>query len=158
MSRHGPPVSVVETPEFLAATRKLLDEEERAWLIDHLAHHPEAGVVIPGTGGVRQVSEIAMSRNLAKSIRQGLEQAIAFADGTSDRRSYRVYTPVEIDVKAIRGRLGMTQQAFADCFGFSINTLRHWEQGTRIPEGPTRAYLMVIGRAPDAVRRALHSD
>lgn len=96
-----------------------------------------------------------MSKKTINSIRRGLEQAIAFADGTSDRRDYRVHMPSEIDVRAIRNRLGMTQQAFADCFGFSINTLRHWEQGTRVPEGPTRAYLVVIGRDPDAVRRAL---
>jgi putative transcriptional regulator len=40
-------------------------------------------------------------------------------------------------------------------FGFSINTLRHWEQGKREPEGPTRAYLRVIDRAPNAVQIAL---
>jgi hypothetical protein len=30
----------------------------------------------------------------------------------------------------------------------SVNALRHWEQGKRQPEGPTRAYLLVIERAP----------
>ena len=63
--------------------------------------------------------------------------------------------PKPIDVKAIRGRLGMTQQEFAVCFGFSVNTVRHWEQGRRVPEGPTRAYLMVIDREPQAVQKAL---
>jgi putative transcriptional regulator len=58
-------------------------------------------------------------------------------------------------VKAIRGRLGLTQQQFAVRFGFSINTLRHWEQGRRVPEGPTRAYLTVIDREPKAVEKAL---
>jgi len=33
-----------------------------------------------------------------------------------------------------------------------VNTLRHWEQGSRQPEGPTRAYLLVIERAPKAVQ------
>jgi hypothetical protein len=32
------PITVVETPEFLAATRQLLTEEERAVLVDYLAH------------------------------------------------------------------------------------------------------------------------
>jgi putative transcriptional regulator len=68
---------------------------------------------------------------------------------------YRVYIPPEIDVKAIRGRLGLTQQQFAARFGFNITTLRHWEQGRRVPEGPTRAYLMVIDREPKAVEKAL---
>jgi len=44
---------------------------------------------------------------------------------------------------------------FAGRFGFSVNTLRHWEQGSRQPEGPTRAYLLVIDRAPKAVQKAL---
>jgi putative transcriptional regulator len=63
--------------------------------------------------------------------------------------------PEHIDVKAIRVRLRMTQKLFAARFGFSINTLRHWEQGKREPEGPTRAYLLVIDRAPEAVQKAL---
>jgi putative transcriptional regulator len=66
-----------------------------------------------------------------------------------------VHIPPEIDVRAIRSRLGMTQQQFAVSFGFSVNTVRHWEQGRRVPEGPTRAYLMVIDREPLAVQKAL---
>ncbi|MEX0627528.1 MAG: type II toxin-antitoxin system RelE/ParE family toxin [Cucumibacter sp.] len=54
MSRAAP-LTVVETPEFLAATRRFLTEERRAALVDHLAHHPTAGDVIPGTGGVRKL-------------------------------------------------------------------------------------------------------
>lgn len=48
-------VSVVETPEFLAATRRIMDEEERGLLVDYLAYNPTAGDVIPGTGGVRKL-------------------------------------------------------------------------------------------------------
>ena len=51
----------------------------------------------------------------------------------------------------------MTQEEFALHFGFSVNTLRHWEQGKRQPEGPTRAYLLVIDRAPEAVQKALRA-
>lgn len=68
---------------------------------------------------------------------------------------YRVHVPAHVDVKAVRTKLGMTQQTFAARFGFSINTLRHWEQGKREPEGPMRAYLLVIERAPRTVERAL---
>ena len=34
------PVSVIETPEFLTATRRIMDDEERAVLIDYLACNP----------------------------------------------------------------------------------------------------------------------
>ena len=52
----GPaPITVVETPEFLSATRKLMTEEERAVLVDYLAYNPAAGEVIQRTGGVRKL-------------------------------------------------------------------------------------------------------
>ena len=76
----------------------------------------------------------------ANSIRKGLDEAVAYAKGRGTEKGYRVHLPEHVDVKAIRTKLGMTQQAFAGRFGFSINTLRHWEQGKREPEGPTRAY------------------
>ena len=92
---------------------------------------------------------------VADSIRRGLEEAIAYARGEADLSKYRVHVPKSVNVKAIRTKLGMTQVEFAARFGFSINTLRHWEQGKRQPEGAARAYLMVIEREPKAVRRAL---
>lgn len=92
---------------------------------------------------------------VADNIRRGLQQAVAFAEGTADVEAYRVHVPERIDVKAIRTRLDMTQEEFSGRFGFSINTLRHWEQGSRRPEGATRAYLLVIDRAPQAVQKAL---
>jgi hypothetical protein len=54
MSRSAP-VSVVETPEFLTATRRIMDEDERGLLVDYLARNPLAGDVIQGTGGVRKL-------------------------------------------------------------------------------------------------------
>ena len=91
----------------------------------------------------------------ADGIRRGLEEAVAFANSAVDGEKYRVHVPLHIDVKAIRTRLGLTQEQFALRFGFSINTLRHWEQGVRQPDGAARAYLLVIDREPKAVRRAL---
>ena len=54
MSRSAP-VSVVETPEFLAAAGRIMDEEERGSLVDYLARNPLAGDLIQGTGGVRKL-------------------------------------------------------------------------------------------------------
>jgi hypothetical protein len=48
------PITVVETPEFLSATRKPITEDERAVLVDYLAHNPATGDLVPGTGGVRK--------------------------------------------------------------------------------------------------------
>ncbi len=49
------PITVAEMGEFLAATGKLMDDEERAELVEYLSYHPSAGVVIQGTGGVRKL-------------------------------------------------------------------------------------------------------
>jgi hypothetical protein len=48
-------IQVIELPEFEAAARKLLSNEERKGLVEYLASRPETGDVIPGTGGVRKV-------------------------------------------------------------------------------------------------------
>ena len=98
-----------------------------------------------------------MTSKVADSIRRGLQEAVAYAEGKADANAYRIHVPEKIDVKAIRMRLDMTQEEFAGRFGFSVNTLRHWEQGSRQPEGPTRAYLLVIERAPKAVQKALQA-
>lgn len=88
------------------------------------------------------------------SILEGAREAALIALGKA--KPAKVYIPAEIDTKAIRKRLGMTQQAFADAFGFDAWTLRQWEQGRRVPTGPARAYLQVIRKNPDAVRAALN--
>ena len=92
---------------------------------------------------------------VGEGILRGMGQALAFANGTADESRYVVHIPPEIDIKAIRGRLGMTQREFADRFDFNINTLRHWEQGRRVPDGTARAYLRVIDHEPEAVQKAL---
>jgi putative transcriptional regulator len=59
------------------------------------------------------------------------------------------------DIAATRRRLGLSQAEFAAWFGISPGTLRNWEQGRRVPDGPARVLLRVIEREPEAVRRAL---
>jgi putative transcriptional regulator len=96
-----------------------------------------------------------MAKKLFDDIKAGLEDAIAIAKGAADPAAYRVYVPSSIDVRAIRKRYGLSQAQFADRFGFTLGAIRDWEQNRRTPEGPTRAYFVVIDREPDAVLRAL---
>jgi len=49
------PITIAETHAFARAAEKIWNEDERAELIDHVAHNPEAGDLIPGTGGVRKL-------------------------------------------------------------------------------------------------------
>ncbi len=88
-------------------------------------------------------------------ILDGAREALAIAKGETPPEEYAVRVPEAVDVRRIRTKLNMTQADFARVFGFKLATLRHWEQKQRTPEGPARAYLMVIDREPDVVRRAL---
>lgn len=95
-----------------------------------------------------------MSVKTFDKLMRGLEEAKAYMDG--EREGYKVTVPPTVDVKSIRKGLNMTQAAFSDSFGFSLDTVKHWEGGRRTPEVPARAYLTVIQRNPSAVLEALH--
>lgn len=49
------PITVAETHVFARSAAKIWSEEELIALVDHVAHNPEAGDIIPGTGGVRKL-------------------------------------------------------------------------------------------------------
>jgi putative transcriptional regulator len=57
--------------------------------------------------------------------------------------------------KIIRRALGLSQEDFAARYQIPIGTLRDWEQGRVEPDQAARAYLTVIARDPEAVRKAL---
>lgn len=61
--------TVVETTVFIRRAEKLLSEEEHAALISFLAHHPQAGDEIVGTGGVRKVRFAAMGKGKSGGVR-----------------------------------------------------------------------------------------
>ncbi len=76
---------------------------------------------------------------------------------TGKRAAARVHRvpPLDVDVRMIRGKLGLSQEAFAARFGFSVGTVREWEQGRRRPEQAARTLLLVIAHNPQAVTEAL---
>jgi putative transcriptional regulator len=55
------------------------------------------------------------------------------------------------NVKRLRERLGLTQEAFAATYRIPVGTLRDWEQRRKFPDAPARAYLTVIASNPEAV-------
>ena len=88
-------------------------------------------------------------------IIESMKEAVAIARGEMPDNAYQVHIPSEVDVKAIRQGLGLSQASFAARFGLSLHTLRNWEQGKRQPDPAARAYLKVIEKAPDTVYEAL---
>ena len=63
--------------------------------------------------------------------------------------------PSPAQIRALRANLGLSQEAFAARYGFSVETIRNYEQGHRRPAGPARVLLHVIAQEPEAVERAL---
>ena len=92
-----------------------------------------------------------------KRLIEAAQEALAIARGDADPSTYQVHVPREVDVKALRRRLGLTQQDFALRFGFNVARVRDWEQGRSRPDGAMRAYLIVIDRETQAVERALRA-
>jgi len=58
-------------------------------------------------------------------------------------------------VSVIRRALKLSQEDFAGAFHIPIGTVRDWEQGRKEPDAAARAYLRVIAREPETVRKAL---
>jgi putative transcriptional regulator len=88
-------------------------------------------------------------------IMAGLQDALAYAQGDSGRGRDTVVSVPDVDVRAARHRLGMTQPVFARTFGVSVATVRNWEQRRRRPEGAARVLLRVIEMNPTAVLQAI---
>lgn len=90
-----------------------------------------------------------------QEILKGAKAGLAYIRGDESQGRAHYIITADIDVKAVREKTGMTQEGFAEAYGFSLSTLKKWETGNRQPEGPAKAYLMVIGERPDIVRKAL---
>lgn len=89
-----------------------------------------------------------------KEIKAGLDDAINHAKGKKNKAI--IHKPETINVKAIRKKTGMSQQQFCATFGISLGTLRHWEQGLRLPRGTARVLLKVVDNNPKAVIQAVN--
>jgi len=89
-----------------------------------------------------------------EQMMDGLGEVESFLSG--ERQGFKAHVPEEVDVRAIRSKLGMTQARFSHIFGFSLDAIKHWEGERRTPEAPARTLLTIIERNPAAVLTALH--
>lgn len=62
-----------------------------------------------------------------------------------------------LDIKRIRDRYNLTQEQFSAMLGISVRTLRNWEQGRRIPEGPAMVLLRVAEKHPEVILDVVRS-
>ncbi|MBV8093121.1 MAG: type II toxin-antitoxin system MqsA family antitoxin [Acetobacteraceae bacterium] len=99
---------------------------------------------------LKSVSNPSAGSRILRSVRK----ARAYARG-QNTEGFIVHVPDEVDVRAIRERMHLTQAAFALRFGFTAAAVRDWEQHRRKPEKAARVLLRVIDRHPEAVLDAL---
>lgn len=90
-------------------------------------------------------------QELLKSVREGGK----IMNGLSNPS--RVFRYSEPKVSTLRKRYGLTQPKFAAMMGISVNTLRNWEQGRRVPKGPARILLNVVLKHPEAILDTVHT-
>jgi putative transcriptional regulator len=86
---------------------------------------------------------------------EGMKVVLAHQRGTIELEQV---WPKPIDVKSIRKQVKMSQAEFSRIYGISKRALQEWEQGGRQPDSAARAYLTVIAKEPEVVRRALASE
>lgn len=93
-------------------------------------------------------------------VRAATEEQIAAwkrADGIDEATLGPVrVVPPETDVRALRERLGLSQDEFAERYMLSPRTVQDWEQHRREPSDAARVLLFAISRNHKAVEKALH--
>ena len=91
--------------------------------------------------------------NLGDDLIASMSEALSHARGEDPGvREMRVEVP---DVRAIRTRMGLTQEQFAPLLGISVSGLQKWEQKTRCPLGAAATLLRVMDQEPATVARVL---
>ena len=63
------PTAVVESDAFLADAKAFFTEDERAELVLYIAMNPDAGVIMPATGGVRKLRWGVQGRGKSGGVR-----------------------------------------------------------------------------------------
>ena len=90
-----------------------------------------------------------------ESLMEGLNEALAFADGKDTGAVvHKIAVPV-VDVAQIRKQTGLSQSAFAKSIGVAKGTLLNWEHGRRHPSGPAQVLLAMIAKKPSLVGELL---
>jgi putative transcriptional regulator len=78
-----------------------------------------------------------MTKKAFDQIAEGLNEVLGIVRGTA--KPAKLHVPSEINVRAIRSKLGLSQEDFAAGFGFTVNQIKDWEQGRPSKRGATAA-------------------
>lgn len=120
---------VIQTPTFLADVKASgMSDEEHAEMIAIIARDPQAGALIPGTGGARKLRIADKSRSMGKSgayrvvTYYAAEDVPVFALALIDKGERENITQAEKN--ALRQILGGLAQAYREGVRSKIQQLR----------------------------------
>ncbi|MBT4565024.1 MAG: helix-turn-helix domain-containing protein [Rhodospirillaceae bacterium] len=94
---------------------------------------------------------------LGVQVEEALGEVLGHVRGETDLPCRIFDDPSAERILALRKRMKLSRQKFADRFGLDARALQDWEQGRRVPDRSARVLLTVIDREPEAVERALAS-
>lgn len=85
-------------------------------------------------------------------MKEGLEEAIAYEKGKASAETIaRKRSLPDVNVKAERESIDMTQKAFANVLGVSKRTVEAWETGRSTPSTTAKNLIYLISQKPDLV-------
>ena len=92
---------------------------------------------------------------VGREVEAALGEVLAHVRGEVNLPCRIVDNPAAEHILAIRKRMKLSRQKFADRFGLDARAVQEWEQGRRVPDRAARILLTVIDRDPEAVVRVL---
>lgn len=90
---------------------------------------------------------------ISRKTTKALDDVLAFDKGEGYAGRASRVTVTDVNVKGIRERLKLSQEAFAERFGLTLATVKNWEQGRRAPEEAAKILLRLIESQPKLVER-----
>ncbi len=98
-----------------------------------------------------------MDDEMFNELLQSVHEAGAIMRGELQPGRVTHIEPEAVNVKEIRNKLKLSQNQFARLLGISVRTLQNWEQGKRIPVGPSRRLLQIADKHPSVFMDTIHS-
>ena len=107
------------------------------------------------TAKPKRTTKIDWSRFDAMTAKERHAAAMADPDGKPIRPEDLDRMPRVPQIRTLRRALKLSQDDFAARYHIPVGTLRDWEQGRKEPDAAAKAFLRVIAREPEIVRKAL---
>ncbi len=99
-----------------------------------------------------------MANSYFEALKQGLNEAIAYAEGDTKKGTMRELKFVPLpelsrtEIKHIREKTNLSAAAFANVLGVSVKTVEAWEAGSSVPNGPSKRLLGMFQEKPEFAR------